>query len=48
MLKAADHMDKVKRLRVAEADVAPLTPAYEVSQIFRGHCAPAGKYLDMT
>ncbi|KAI0787926.1 P-loop containing nucleoside triphosphate hydrolase protein [Fomes fomentarius] len=31
VLKAADHMDKVKRLRVAEADVAPLTPAYEAA-----------------
>ncbi|KAI9000568.1 DEAD-domain-containing protein [Trametes punicea] len=34
MLKEADHLDKVKRLRVSDADVAPLRPAYEV-------CGPA-------
>ncbi|KAI0768064.1 DEAD-domain-containing protein [Trametes elegans] len=31
MLKEADHLEKVKRLRVSEVDVAPLKPAYEVS-----------------
>ena len=31
MLKEADHLEKVKRLRVADADIEPLKPAYEVS-----------------
>ncbi|EJF64658.1 DEAD-domain-containing protein [Dichomitus squalens LYAD-421 SS1] len=31
MLKEADHLDKVKRVRVADADVEPLKPAYEVA-----------------
>ena len=30
MLREADHLDRVRRLRVQEADVAPLKPAYEV------------------
>ena len=30
MLKEANHLNAVKRLRVAEADLAPLTPSYEV------------------
>ncbi|KAH8100093.1 DEAD-domain-containing protein [Cristinia sonorae] len=29
MLKAASHLDAVKRLRVSEKDLEPLTPAYE-------------------
>ncbi|KZT07643.1 DEAD-domain-containing protein [Laetiporus sulphureus 93-53] len=29
MLKESDHLEKVKRLRVNEKDVAPLQPAYE-------------------
>ncbi|KAI0360139.1 DEAD-domain-containing protein [Trametes cingulata] len=31
MLKEADHLEKVKRLRVSDADVAPLKPAYETA-----------------
>ncbi|CDO77381.1 hypothetical protein BN946_scf184835.g3 [Trametes cinnabarina] len=31
MLKEADHLDKVKRLRVSDTDVAPLKPAYEAA-----------------
>ncbi|KAI0368734.1 DEAD-domain-containing protein [Pilatotrama ljubarskyi] len=31
MLKEADHLEKVKRLRVSDADVAPLKPAYEAA-----------------
>ncbi|KAG6837240.1 hypothetical protein H0H93_012634 [Arthromyces matolae] len=31
LLKEADHLDRVKRLRVAEKDLAPLLPAYEVA-----------------
>ena len=31
MLKEADHLEKVKRLRVADVDIEPLKPAYEVS-----------------
>ncbi|KAL7279029.1 hypothetical protein ACG7TL_006862 [Trametes sanguinea] len=31
MLKEADHLDKVKRLRVSDSDVAPLKPAYEAA-----------------
>lgn len=30
MLKAADHLEKVKRLRVSDKDIAPLQPNYEV------------------
>ena len=30
MMKEADHLGKVKRLRVPEIDVDPLKPAYEV------------------
>jgi ATP-dependent RNA helicase DDX51/DBP6 len=30
MLKAADHLKKVKRMRVSEKDVASLLPHYEV------------------
>ncbi|GJE98772.1 C-terminal helicase domain-containing protein [Phanerochaete sordida] len=29
MLKEANHLNAVKRLRVAETDLAPLTPSYE-------------------
>ena len=32
MLKDADHLDQMKRLRVSEADVAPLKSAYEVGE----------------
>ncbi|KAI0075245.1 DEAD-domain-containing protein [Panus rudis PR-1116 ss-1] len=32
MLKAADHIDAVKRMRVSEKDLTPLTPAYEVTE----------------
>ncbi|KAI0635676.1 P-loop containing nucleoside triphosphate hydrolase protein [Trametes polyzona] len=35
MLKEADHLEKVKRLRVSDADVAPLKSAYEVCTV---HC----------
>ena len=31
MLKEADHLGRVKRLRIGDADVEPLKPAYEVS-----------------
>ena len=31
MLKGADHLEKVKRLRIADAELDPLKPAYEVS-----------------
>ncbi|KZP31818.1 DEAD-domain-containing protein [Athelia psychrophila] len=31
MLKAADHLEKVKRLRVSEKDLAPLQPNYEAA-----------------
>ncbi len=31
MLKEADHLEKVKRLRIGDADVESLKPAYEVS-----------------
>ncbi|KAF8149826.1 P-loop containing nucleoside triphosphate hydrolase protein [Crassisporium funariophilum] len=31
MLKDVDHLDKVKRLRVTEQDLAPLTPHYDVA-----------------
>ena len=30
MLKEANHLNAVKRLRIAETDLAPLTPSYEV------------------
>jgi ATP-dependent RNA helicase DDX51/DBP6 len=30
VLREADHLEKVKRLRVSEKDLAPLTPYYEV------------------
>ncbi|KAG6895381.1 hypothetical protein C0992_001568 [Termitomyces sp. T32_za158] len=30
ILREADHLDRVKRLRVGEKDLAPLIPAYEV------------------
>lgn len=30
MLKSADHLDAVKRLRVSEKDLAPLVATYEV------------------
>lgn len=33
MLKEAEHFEKVKRVRVAEKDVAPLLPAYEVRRL---------------
>ncbi|OCH95477.1 DEAD-domain-containing protein [Obba rivulosa] len=33
MLKGADHLDKVKRLRVSEKDVAALRPTYESALI---------------
>lgn len=40
MLKEADHLEKVKRLRVSDSDVASLKPAYEVSAhlAFACHC----------
>ncbi|KAH9945257.1 DEAD-domain-containing protein [Epithele typhae] len=31
MLREADHLDKVKRLRVSDAEVEPLKPAYETA-----------------
>ncbi|KDQ57207.1 hypothetical protein JAAARDRAFT_178816 [Jaapia argillacea MUCL 33604] len=31
MLKVADHLEKVKRLRVSEKDLAPLLPSYELA-----------------
>jgi hypothetical protein len=34
MLKEADHLDKVKRQRVSEKDLAPLLPHYEVRFFF--------------
>ncbi|KAH9902794.1 P-loop containing nucleoside triphosphate hydrolase protein [Cubamyces lactineus] len=33
MLKEADHLDKVKRLRVSDADVAPLKASYEAALV---------------
>ncbi|KIM84308.1 hypothetical protein PILCRDRAFT_68419 [Piloderma croceum F 1598] len=33
MLKAADHLEKVKRLRVSEKDLAHLRPQYEVCEL---------------
>ena len=30
MLKEAGHLEKVKRLRISDEDLAPLTPHYEV------------------
>lgn len=33
MLQEADHLNKVKRLRVSEKEIAPLTPHYEVQVI---------------
>ena len=32
MLREADHLDKVKRVKVSEADLEPLKPAYEVGR----------------
>jgi ATP-dependent RNA helicase DDX51/DBP6 len=34
MLKAADHLEKVKRLRVSEKDLAHLRPQYEVCELY--------------
>jgi len=31
MLKEADHLEKVKRLRISDEDLAPLTPHYKVA-----------------
>jgi len=30
MLRTADHLEKVKRMRVHDKDIAPLLPYYEV------------------
>ncbi len=37
MLKEADHLSKVKRLRVSEKEIATLTPHYEVQVTFLDH-----------
>jgi ATP-dependent RNA helicase DDX51/DBP6 len=34
ILRDADHLDKVKRIRVGEKDLAPLLPDYEARTIF--------------
>ena len=33
MLKEAGHLEKVKRLRVSDEDLAPLTQHYEVKNL---------------
>jgi len=33
MLKEAGHLEKVKRLRISDEDLAPLTPHYEVRNL---------------
>jgi ATP-dependent RNA helicase DDX51/DBP6 len=33
MLKEAGHLEKVKRLRISDEDLAPLTPPYEVRNL---------------
>ena len=35
MLKEADHLERVKRLRVSDTDLSPLKSAYEVSICLR-------------
>lgn len=34
MLKSAEHMDAVKRMRVSDKDLGPLLPTYEVRKLF--------------
>lgn len=34
MLKATDHLERVKRLRVSDKDVSHLMPYYKVSVVF--------------
>ena len=43
MLKEADHLEKVKRLRVGEKDLAPLLSHYEVC--FLMYVVPKGGYI---
>jgi ATP-dependent RNA helicase DDX51/DBP6 len=46
MLKEADHLEKVKRLRLGEKDLAPLLPHYEVCFLL-GCVIPKGVYISM-
>ena len=38
MLRSVDHLDKVKRMRVADKDVQGLRATYEVRQLSRTAC----------
>lgn len=46
MLKSADHMDAVKRMRVSEKDLTPLIPTYEVRSHFIRYTPETDNYTE--